>query len=426
MMGSIDSSPLLAPLICRVRPAAALLASMAAISVYDMTFLSNAKIRTKILSLIIPVCLIGVAGVVAAAYNFKKADTQYSAFIAQDSIAATQVSRASTSMNSVAYSAYQLTVYPQGSAFRAVAEKNYESGKKVVNTLLQSAEKLIPDQADGLMAFEKRSTAIFAVTDKAVALTAQGQMQEAQATLSQVDADIAKIRDDFKEWNVTNAKIVLENSAAITDQINDTIVTLLITLGVLFAGAIVLSLFVASRGISGPIDALRQRMASLADGETAQEIPGLIRKDEVGQMAKAVSVFRDNAIERRALEEAAEANRSLSEKERAEREAQKAREAAAISFAVDNLATGLTHLSEAISPTVSPSLSPRRWTAFATASTARPRSCSRRCRRGTECPRHRCGANEISRPPTTLPSAPNSRPQRLKRPQQHSKRSRPR
>lgn len=184
------------------------------------------------------------------------------------------------------------------------------------------------------------------MTDKAVALTAQGQMQEAQATLSQVDADIAKIRDDFKEWNVTNAKIVLENSAAITDQINDTIVTLLITLGVLFAGAIVLSLFVASRGISGPIDALRQRMASLADGETAQEIPGLIRKDEVGQMAKAVSVFRDNAIERRALEEAAEANRSLSEKERAEREAQKAREAAAISFAVDNLATGLTHLSE--------------------------------------------------------------------------------
>jgi methyl-accepting chemotaxis protein len=233
-----------------------------------------------------------------------------------------------------------------GAAFRAVAEKNYESGKKVVSTLLASAKQLIPEQASGLSPFETRSVAIFATTDKAVALAQEGKTQEAQAMLAQVDPDIAKIRDDFKEWNVTNAKTVLDNSAAITTEIDHTIMTLLVTLGVLFAGAIILSLFVASRGISGPIDALRQRMASLAEGQTAQEIPGLARKDEVGQMAEAVSVFRDNAIERRALEDAAEANRSLSEKERAEREAQKAREAAAISFAVDNLATGLTHLSE--------------------------------------------------------------------------------
>ncbi|WP_119942893.1 methyl-accepting chemotaxis protein [Neorhizobium sp. NCHU2750] len=311
-----------------------------------MSFLTNAKIRTKILGLIVPVCLIGIAGIGAAAYSFKQADRQYSDFIRQDNVAATQVSRVSTSMNSVAYSAYQLTVYAKDSAGRAVAMKNYESGKKVIGTLLASAKQLIPDQADTLSAFEARAQAITAKTDKAVQLTEEGKMQDAQAVLAEVDPDLAKIRDDFKDWNVKNTKAVLDESAEISDDINSTLIALLATIGVLFAAAIAASLFVAARGISGPIDGLRQRMASLAGGETAQDVPGLGRKDEVGQMAQAVAVFRTNAIERAALEKETLANRSLSEKERAEREVQKAQEAAEIQFAIDGLAAGLKNISE--------------------------------------------------------------------------------
>jgi len=63
-------------------------------------------------------------------------------------------------------------------------------------------------------------------------------------------------------------------------------------------------------------------------------------------MANAVQVFRESAIERIRLEQETEANRSLSEKERIEREQQKARESADVKFAVDNLAAGLSKLSE--------------------------------------------------------------------------------
>ncbi|MGG2475897.1 HAMP domain-containing protein, partial [Rhizobium sp. BR5] len=52
---------------------------------------------------------------------------------------------------------------------------------------------------------------------------------------------------------------------------------------------------------------LRERMASLAGGDTAAEIDGMDRKDEVGQMAQAVQVFRENAIERIRLEQETEA-----------------------------------------------------------------------------------------------------------------------
>jgi len=66
----------------------------------------------------------------------------------------------------------------------------------------------------------------------------------------------------------------------------------------------------------------------------------------VGEMAAAVEVFRENAIERVRLERETESNRSMSERERIEREKQKAKEAADVQFAVDNLASGLSKLSE--------------------------------------------------------------------------------
>jgi len=104
--------------------------------------------------------------------------------------------------------------------------------------------------------------------------------------------------------------------------------------------------FVSVTRIARPISAITASMRRLAAGDTDATIPHADRHDEVGDMAAAVSVFRDNAIERVALERQAEQNRSLSETERLQREEQKAREAAEVQFAVDRLAGGLQRLSD--------------------------------------------------------------------------------
>ncbi|WLA79283.1 methyl-accepting chemotaxis protein [Bradyrhizobium elkanii] len=51
------------------------------------------------------------------------------------------------------------------------------------------------------------------------------------------------------------------------------------------------------RRILNPIAALTGRMSRLAAGEVAEPIPGAARKDEIGAMAAAVQVFKDNKIE---------------------------------------------------------------------------------------------------------------------------------
>jgi methyl-accepting chemotaxis protein len=311
-----------------------------------MPFLSNAKIRTKILSLILPICAVGIVGIGIMSYSYNNTDNRYYSFISEDSVAATDVSRAAASLNSLAYSAYQLMVYDAGSEFRTYAAKNYESGKAVVFARFANAKKLIPEQTSVMAAFEDRARAITNDTDKAVAQIKDGKIGEAKVLMAGVDPEIGKLRDDLRDWNAANAKAVIAQADAITASVNNLIVTSLASLGLIFLASIIASLFVASRGISGPIDRLRARMISLAAGETQQEIAGLERRDEVGQMAAAVAVFRDNAIERIKLEQDADANRSLSEQERVARDAQKAEEAAAVKFAIDNLAAGLSHLSD--------------------------------------------------------------------------------
>jgi methyl-accepting chemotaxis protein len=69
------------------------------------------------------------------------------------------------------------------------------------------------------------------------------------------------------------------------------------------------------RGISQPIVGMTALMKRLAGGELDVTIVGVERADEIGQMAKAVEVFKDNAI----------ANRKLEAEQRAEQERREAR-----------------------------------------------------------------------------------------------------
>src|SRR5262249_4859298 len=55
--------------------------------------------------------------------------------------------------------------------------------------------------------------------------------------------------------------------------------------------------YLATRSITRPLAGLRQCMAALADGKHDVVVPGVARGDEIGEMARAVEVFRQNGAE---------------------------------------------------------------------------------------------------------------------------------
>jgi methyl-accepting chemotaxis protein len=100
-----------------------------------------------------------------------------------------------------------------------------------------------------------------------------------------------------------------------------------------------------ARRISNPILRITQSMQQLAAGETDKAIPYAGRRDEIGQMAASVEVFRQNAIARAKLEGEAESNRLAAEANRiADQQRAEQNAADKLRIATSGLGAGLKRL----------------------------------------------------------------------------------
>jgi hypothetical protein len=93
--------------------------------------------------------------------------------------------------------------------------------------------------------------------------------------------------------------------------------------------------------IVGALKRLRESMALLASGRHDVQVSDLDRTDEMGEMARAVQIFKENAIRSRELESSAEAARTDAEGLRARGEAMRAATAQETESIVSRLGEGL-------------------------------------------------------------------------------------
>jgi methyl-accepting chemotaxis protein len=126
-------------------------------------------------------------------------------------------------------------------------------------------------------------------------------------------ADIEKLGDeliarssDSKDREIARAGIKLEQQQ---------LTLMVVLLAMAFAGIVVS--FLIGRNISRPVVAMSRAMRELAVGNFEVQLPGLDRKDEVGQMAQAIEDFKLQAM--------AKAERETAEREQKNRELAAAR-----------------------------------------------------------------------------------------------------
>lgn len=117
-------------------------------------------------------------------------------------------------------------------------------------------------------------------------------------------------------WVVGTGVYTDELDAAINERAMTQIIIQLVLQVLLF-----LISMTVTRSIRRPVNDLVFAMSKLADGDNTIEIPAAKRKDEVGEMARAVEVFKEKAIENsRLAAEAAENERAQSEMREKSRE----------------------------------------------------------------------------------------------------------
>jgi methyl-accepting chemotaxis protein len=95
-----------------------------------------------------------------------------------------------------------------------------------------------------------------------------------------------------------------------------------------------------------PIGQITTAMRRIAEGVLETAIHGDKRRDEIGDMARALSVFKSNALEKLRVETLSEEQRLAAEAERARNEAERQANQEQIDFAVRHLAQALQRLSD--------------------------------------------------------------------------------
>ncbi|EJJ26628.1 HAMP domain-containing methyl-accepting chemotaxis protein [Rhizobium sp. CF142] len=219
----------------------------------------------------------------------------------------------------------------QGDLLKAVA-----SYKEQVDT---DAER------DAFAKIDDAASRYAAAGDQLIALVKAGDKEKAltvfQNDIGPIADDLAASVDKVVKFNQSLATEAGEQNRA---EFQTTLLLLTVILGVsalLVCGAA----YFGIAGIANAISRITGAMRALAGGDTQVRIADMNRGDEIGEMAKAVEVFRQAAIENLNLQAEAERSRRQAEADRARltREAEAAAQARLIE-ATAGLASGLKRL----------------------------------------------------------------------------------
>jgi methyl-accepting chemotaxis protein len=170
----------------------------------------------------------------------------------------------------------------------------------------------------------------------------------AGATKAMVAADqkISSLVGEIMAFNNGLAKEMAAASAAVTQKAENAVVMNYVTGFSALAVGLALALWMSVFKISKPLSRMAERMGILAGGNLAVEIEGQSRGDEIGAMAKAVQVFKDNAVALKETEAQAAEQRRLADEERARNEVARAEAARQVQKVVAGLGAGLERLAK--------------------------------------------------------------------------------
>lgn len=178
---------------------------------------------------------------------------------------------------------------------------NYANSAGPLDEMMQRAGHVTDAERQILDSIKVTERVTLPLIDHVVRLRRDGRDAEAQQVL------ITQARPQFVTWlRQINLFIDLQESKnkAIGAQTTELASSFTVFTVFLSMGAIVLGILAAWWALSSvrPLQELTARMGRLADGDLDVDVPSTDRGDEVGDIARAVAVFKANGIERFRME----------------------------------------------------------------------------------------------------------------------------
>jgi methyl-accepting chemotaxis protein len=310
-----------------------------------MKFVDSWKISTKILAALMLLALAFAASATYSSIALKKADNATKALVAHRAPAALELARVGRMINVIGYATYRVIAEDGPTPAARQAKADIEASAALLRKNLETAERLLPENAASYAAFEAQAKQVSDLAGQAADLSLDAKDDEAKLIMAQLNPKIAGMTKDIVAFNtkaaVRDDKAVADLSTAARKSI---VINIILAIGGVAIGS-GLGLWVAIGKISRPLNGLSERMRRLADGDLQVVIEAQERGDEIGGMARAVQVFKENGVKAKELEREAERLRTASEDERRVNDAARAVAAQEQASAVERIGAGLSRLS---------------------------------------------------------------------------------
>ncbi|MCZ7450793.1 methyl-accepting chemotaxis protein [Agrobacterium rhizogenes] len=266
-----------------------------------MFFVHALKIGTKLLILTSITVAIGASVSIYEATKLQSIDNTYSDVLDRDAAGSIKLAEITGNSDSLGRVLYRMIAESDPPTIKAM-EKELNDVFGETENFVDQAASLYPDQKADFDSLKSDLKNLRATTPDIIA---SAQSPETDAALKLASASFAPMRLKFDanatklyDWAKSELKRKNDAASVVTDA------TIFTSYGVLAVGAvlaIILGILMSLTQVVRPIRRLTDAMAELASDKLETDVPFTDMPNEIGSMARAVEVFKQNGIKVRDL-----------------------------------------------------------------------------------------------------------------------------
>ena len=273
-----------------------------------MSLLARVKIITKILAVILLLGLVAVGtswlGIRAMSAMNDDAETMTST-----AKRALEAARASTALITLSGAEFQIALDPRPenrSVVRKIVDEQMQLFKQRFEdfgkTRDEKTRAMLPGMRESMSTYEKSLENTLRLADETKDVQLHEQIERLRVSAMSSQTVAGKLRGDMRTVVKLLDDRVNEFAAQASEEYQKTSRELMIvaTVGILFG--VLAGYLIGQFGIVRPINLLKTVMEAFARNDLQADVPGAERRDELGDMARTVEIFKKNGLDKIRME----------------------------------------------------------------------------------------------------------------------------
>jgi len=257
----------------------------------------NIKIRTKILSIIILLSSVVFISTLNSINEMKMIDKDYSSFLEKDAFTWATVPRVTRSFTQIQLLGYQAIATSDADQIKKLSE-TLDTTIRETRAFLKDMKNATPNMGDAIAIVELHIDPITSNIKKVIELSIKGDNVAGAVLLkSKIDSEINQALTDVRKVRDLVTQNIKSGSQRLNQSTQNVIYITYALVGIGTLLSVLAALYMAKISLSAPLYKLIATLSELMNGNTSCVVDGTERGDEIGDIARAIDVFKVSLIE---------------------------------------------------------------------------------------------------------------------------------